>query len=313
MRGDSRCLVYPYSIARACKFCAGPFLLPHLVTKDPLVWPIRHAAICLCDDLIEYASPVSYTLLPAMIPAVLDVLTTPQDPTLRQAAAYGVAVCAQYGGDAVTPHVKSLVDALVGAVTAPGAREGETENATDNCISALVRIALYRKGAPGVDVDALMTGAVSYLPIKADGVEARSIHGLAVEAMAKSKRLKKSRYRAHFALIFRLYSKSCTLSVNSAVDETWLGSGMNRLPLLLKGLAAGLVQHHLNTGSGEAGAAAEDDEDGTSGEELFTEATLSRLRSTLASVKASPYAAAFASVISTLSKKQQAALAHYDA
>ena len=150
------------------------------------MWPIRAAAVCLCDDLIEFASPVSHQLLPAMLPAILDVLKTSSEPSLRQAAAYGAAVCAQFGGDSVTPYAKQLVDALVGCITAPGARENDDENATDNAVSAIVRFALHRRGAPGIDADALMAGAVAYLPIKSDGVEARAIHGLVVEAILKS-------------------------------------------------------------------------------------------------------------------------------
>lgn len=94
------------------------------------------------------------------------------------------------------------------------------------------------------------------------------------------------------------------------MDEVWLGKGMSRLPAVLKGLADGLVQHHLNTDSGAAGAA-DEDEDGTSGEELFDDAALDRLRLVLKGVKASPYAGAFAGIVGSLSKKQQAALAHY--
>lgn len=86
----------------------------------------------------------------------------------------------------MTPHAKALVDALISCVTAPGARKDDAENATDNAISAVVRFALHRRGAPGVDSDALMAGVVAYLPIKADGIEARTIHGLVIDAIANS-------------------------------------------------------------------------------------------------------------------------------
>jgi len=141
----------------------------------------------LCDDLVEFASPVSHEILPPMLAAVLDVLTTPGgEATLRQAAAYGASVCAQHGGAGVTPHVPALIDGLVKSVTAAGARVGEAENATDNAVSALVRFALHRRDSPGVDADALLSGVVAYLPLRADGVEARAVHGLVVEAVATS-------------------------------------------------------------------------------------------------------------------------------
>ena len=183
LRNDARLISHIHLV----DVSLGPFVLPYLANKDSFLWPMRHAAICLCDDLVEFASPSAHELLGAMIPAILDILSTATEPVLRQAAAYGAAICAQHGGDAVTPHIKSMVEVLVAAVTASGARDGELENATDNAISALVRFVMYRRGAPGVDSDAIMSGAVAYLPIKADGVEARSIHGLAVEAIAKSK------------------------------------------------------------------------------------------------------------------------------
>jgi hypothetical protein len=158
--------------------------LPKLSEKNPLLWPIRHAAICLCDDLIEFASPTAHVVLEAMLPALVDVLTTSTVPTLIQAAAYGVAVCAQHGGPHVTPYVKPLFDCLVRNVSAPGARVGEMENATDNSVSALVKIAAFRAGTPGIDVDTIMSGVVAYLPLKADGIEARVIHGQVVQAIS---------------------------------------------------------------------------------------------------------------------------------
>lgn len=97
------------------------------------------------------------------------------------------------------------------------------------------------------------------------------------------------------------------------MDEAWLGKGFARLPATLKGIANGLVQHHLNTGSGAAGAAAADEEeDDTSGEVLFEDEALDRLREVLRSVKASPYAAAFAGILGALTKKQREAVMQYD-
>jgi importin-5 len=163
--------------------------MPKLSEKNQLAWPLRHAAVCLCDDLIEFASPAAHTILEAMLPALIDILSTSEIPTLLQAAAYGVAVCAQHGGAQVTPYVKPMLSCLFRSVTAADARTGEKENATDNAVSALLKIAEFRAGAPGVDVDTIMSGVVAYLPIKADGVEARQVHGQVVQAIASRESL----------------------------------------------------------------------------------------------------------------------------
>jgi hypothetical protein len=65
--------------------------------------------------------------------------------------------------------------------------------------------------------------------------------------------------------------------------------------------------------SGEAGEAATEGEDDMSAEELFDEATLKQLRSVIAGIKGSQYAASFNAVVAQLSKKQREALGQYGA
>jgi hypothetical protein len=95
----------------------------------------------------------------------------------------------------------------------------------------------------------------------------------------------------------------------TAGDELWLGKGLSRLQPFLVALAAALAAHQANTAANAEAAEAgeeEDEEDGS--EELFTHASLDKLRAVLAGVPRSPIAAQVAQIVGGMRKKQRAAL-----
>lgn len=65
-------------------------------------WPDRQWGLCIFDDIVEHCSPGSFKyaeyFLRPMLEAVCD-----SSPEVRQAAAYGVGVMAQFGGDSYRP------------------------------------------------------------------------------------------------------------------------------------------------------------------------------------------------------------------
>jgi hypothetical protein len=258
--------------------CLGPFLLPFLSEKRKFMEPLRAAAICICDDLVEFASPESGALLQSLIPSLLDGITF-EDSFVRHCAAYGIGVCAQHAGEQFEPFVPAAIEGLTVMATAKEAKEFENGSATDNAVAALIKIAAYRRQS--VDSDAIIAGALSFLPMKFDTIEARYIHGALIEGM-------------------------------SAGDEFWLGKDMSRMDACLKVLANTLIAHKNNTTERQQQAAEDEDDDEEVDEEpLITQKHLELMASMFEGLKTSPLAGAVASIVSGLSRKQQAALAEY--
>ncbi|MEQ2190335.1 hypothetical protein XENOCAPTIV_028750 [Xenoophorus captivus] len=91
-------------------------------------------------------------------------------PEVRQAAAYGVGVMAQYGGDNYRPFCTEALPLLVGVIQAADSRSKENVNATENCISAVGK--LMRSRPECVNVSEVLPHWLSWLPLKEDKEEA---------------------------------------------------------------------------------------------------------------------------------------------
>ena len=72
-------------------------------------------------------------------------------PEVRQAAAYGAGIMAQYGGGGFAEGCKEAVTRLKTAIDAPNSRGEENLSATENAISAVAKIIKYCPSA--VDLD----------------------------------------------------------------------------------------------------------------------------------------------------------------
>ncbi|KAA8499564.1 Importin-5 [Porphyridium purpureum] len=136
----------------------------------------RRVALCVFCDVIEHGGPggVAYTerVLPAM-----QMYCTDEDPSVRQAAAYGIGACAKFGGEAFArAGGEGVLGPLGAVVSAPQARSEEYEMSTDNAISALIKMLEFQT-ASVLDINGVMQAVLSYLPMKCDLPEAKSAHG----------------------------------------------------------------------------------------------------------------------------------------
>lgn len=213
----------------------GNFLLTYLEKKEDINIHMRAASICLVDDLIEFAHPASYDLLPTFLPHLKECMKHPNNG-IRHPSLWGAGVLAQYGGDQIIPHINEIVDTLVECVLEENARSGEMECATDNAVSSLYRFVKYRPD--NVDIETLMNGVLTYLPLKGDAIEARFIHGELIRGLANK-------------------------------DPVWVGEKGENVPLCITALAKALRQHKLNMTENEK--AEEEGEDDDLCEELFEE------------------------------------------
>ena len=124
------------------RYIVAPMLAPGRSPEE------RRIALCVFDDVMEHASEGGASL------KYLDGFIAPcfsgcgdADCDVRQASVYGVGVMAQNLGQAFLPHVAGALQALATVIQAPGAREEENLNATENAISALGKLCEFQRAA----------------------------------------------------------------------------------------------------------------------------------------------------------------------
>uniref|UniRef100_A0A663EW81 Importin 5 n=1 Tax=Aquila chrysaetos chrysaetos TaxID=223781 RepID=A0A663EW81_AQUCH len=132
-------------------------------------WPDRQWGLCIFDDIVEHCSPSSFKyaeyFLRPMLQSVCD-----NSPEVRQAAAYGVGVMAQFGGDSYRPFCTEALPLLVRVIQSPDAKTKENVNATENCISAVGKIMKFKPDC--VNVEEVLPHWLSWLPLHEDKEEA---------------------------------------------------------------------------------------------------------------------------------------------
>lgn len=133
----------------------------------------RRIAICIFDDVAEQcqAAAVKYydTFLPFLLEACND-----SNADVRQAAVYGIGVCAEFGGSKFKTLVGEALSRLNFVISQPNARESDNVMATDNAISALGKICQFHRDS--IDAPHVVPAWLSFLPIKGDLIEAKIVH-----------------------------------------------------------------------------------------------------------------------------------------
>ena len=163
----------------------GAAYLPYLQRLAPAILPMlgapsatqRRIAVCIFDDVMEFASDASGASGPyfdAFYPAVLAGAGDGVHHDLRQACAYGLGVCAQHCPDRFRPKAPEAVAALVASVRAPGSRTEDAADATDNAVSALGKAVEFCGDA--FDSAPVLQLWLDYLPVRADTAEAQAVH-----------------------------------------------------------------------------------------------------------------------------------------
>jgi len=133
----------------------------------------RRIAICIFDDVAEQCreSALKYydTYLPFLLEAAND-----ENSDVRQAAVYGVGVCAEFGGHVFRPLVGEALSKLNNVIRHPEARHPDNIMAYDNAVSALGKICQFHRD--GIDATQVVPAWLSCLPIKDDKIEAKVVH-----------------------------------------------------------------------------------------------------------------------------------------
>ncbi|CAB3220948.1 unnamed protein product [Arctia plantaginis] len=158
-------------------------LLPHLVQLLAPGRPYsdRQWAICIFDDVIEYGGPACIKYQDIFLEPMLAGLRS-GEAEVRQAAAYGCGVLAQFGGAQFAAACARAVPLLAALVAEPDARSVENLNATENAISAVAKIIKYNHDQ--IDRDEIIRHWLTWLPVTEDTEEAPYVYSLLCELAA---------------------------------------------------------------------------------------------------------------------------------
>jgi len=136
----------------------------------------RQLSVCIFDDLIEYTGEQSYPLFGHFIPLMLEY-TADTNPGVRQAAAYGLGICAQNGGALIKPHIPQILEVLLNSINEPNIRSNDKMiPSTENAISSVGRIIQHQADILGDKLPHLVDLWVNWLPIEVDTIEAKLVH-----------------------------------------------------------------------------------------------------------------------------------------
>ena len=94
---------------------------------------------------------------------------------MRQAAAYGWGVLAQFGGNQFAHELAKIIPHIVEVISDPEARDVRNILPTENAIAAVTKIMKYNSSA--INVDELLPVWFSWLPVIEDADEAPHVYG----------------------------------------------------------------------------------------------------------------------------------------
>ncbi|XP_053561454.1 importin-5 [Bombina bombina] len=132
-------------------------------------WPDRQWGLCIFDDVVEHCSPSSFKYVEYFLRPLLQSICD-NSPEVRQAAAYGIGVMSQFGGENYRSFCTEALPLLVGVIQAPDSKTKENINATENCISAVGKIMKFRPDC--INVEEVLPHWLSWLPLHEDKEEA---------------------------------------------------------------------------------------------------------------------------------------------
>jgi len=146
----------------------------------------RQWSLCIFDDLMEFAGPMSVKYRELFVKHLVSYILDP-NPEVRQAAAYGCGVMAQFGGPDYANDCKDALPLLIKVISAPDSREKDNVNPTENCISAVTKIIRYNcihyKSLPESIMTEVLPTWLTWLPITEDHEEAPHVFGFLCDLM----------------------------------------------------------------------------------------------------------------------------------
>ncbi|KAG5569096.1 hypothetical protein H5410_058862 [Solanum commersonii] len=145
----------------------------------------RRIAICIFDDVAEQCQEAALKYYDTYLPFLLEACND-ESPDVRQAAVYGLGVCAEHGGSAFKSLVGEALSRLYVVLRHPNAVQPENIMAYDNAVSALGKICNFHRDS--IDSAQVIPAWLNYLPIKDDLIEAKVVHDQLCSMVERSDR-----------------------------------------------------------------------------------------------------------------------------
>lgn len=143
----------------------------------------RQWGLCIMDDVLEYCGPESIHYANYIMTPLLDGCRDPS-PAIRQAAAYGIGVAAQKGGQAWAQFLGGSIPALFQATQVPDARDEDNVYATENACAAIAKILHFNSSAVS-NADEIIVQWVNTLPVTNDEEAAPYAYAYLAELITK--------------------------------------------------------------------------------------------------------------------------------
>ncbi|KAI3697013.1 hypothetical protein L6452_29707 [Arctium lappa] len=143
----------------------------------------RRIAICIFDDVAEQCRDAALKYYDTYLPFLLEACND-ENPDVRQAAVYGLGVCAEHGGSVIKPLVGEALSRLNVVIRHPNALQPENVMAYDNAVSALGKVCQFHRDS--IDSAQVIPAWLSCLPIKGDLIEAKVVHDLLCSMVERS-------------------------------------------------------------------------------------------------------------------------------
>ncbi|CAL0329861.1 unnamed protein product [Lupinus luteus] len=145
----------------------------------------RRIAICIFDDVAEQCREAALKYYDTYLPFLLEACND-EIPDVRQAAVYGLGVCAEFGGSVFKPLVGESLSRLNAVIQHPNALNGDNIMAYDNAVSALGKICQFHRDS--IDSAQVVPAWLNCLPIKGDLIEAKVVHDQLCSMVERSDR-----------------------------------------------------------------------------------------------------------------------------
>lgn len=130
-------------------------------------------AISIFDDVAEQCGEAASKYYDTFFPFLLEACNV-ADAAVRQAAVYGIGICAEFGGIKVKPMIGEALSRLNTVTSQPNAHDTSNIMVTDNAVSALGKICQFHQDC--IDGSQVIPAWLNFLPIKGDLIEAKVVH-----------------------------------------------------------------------------------------------------------------------------------------
>ncbi|CAL0323404.1 unnamed protein product [Lupinus luteus] len=177
----------------------------------------RRIAICVFDDVAEHCREAALKYYDSYLPFILEACND-EYPDVRQAAVYGVGVCAEFGGSVFKTLVGEALSRLDAVIRHPNALHSENVMAYDNAVSALGKICQFHRNS--INATQVVPAWLGCLPLKGDLIEAKVVHDQLCSMVERSDRELIGPNNQYLPKIVAVFAEILCAGNNLATEQT---------------------------------------------------------------------------------------------